>query len=81
MKLFLEKTVYAPGETVRGHVEVHWKRTRAVRGIHVWLTGDEETSIRVSRGTGKSRTTTTYRESHRIIGQEIRLWENVGWAG
>ena len=81
LKVFLRESVYMPGETVRGHVEVHWKRKKKVRGIHISLVGSEETRIRVSTGSGESRSSRTYRQSNRIIGEEIRLWGGgrVGW--
>lgn len=76
--VFLERDAYRPGDTVRGHVDLHWKRTGPVRGVRVSLVGAEETQIRVSRGTGKDRRTHTYTETNPIVGEELLLFGGPG---
>jgi hypothetical protein len=81
IKVTLNQADYAPGETVRGHVIVDWPKAAQVRGIRVGLVGAEETRITVSTGSGKHRSTHTYRERNTIFGEEIVLWGGrpVSW--
>lgn len=79
--LYLDREAYRPGETVRGHVELDWPRTTPVRGVRVALIGAERTEIRVSSGTGKNRSSTTYREYRPLVSQELDLFGGppVSW--
>jgi len=81
VRLLLDQEDYAPGETVRGHVEVEWPKASPVRGIRVGLVGTEETEIQISRGSGKNQSTTTYSEVDTQIAEEWILFggERIGW--
>ncbi len=71
--VILDQPAVAPGETLRGTVVVDWPKDAPVRGIRVGVAGAESTRISVSKGSGKSRRTVTYRETNPIIGEELLL--------
>ncbi|HLF91957.1 MAG TPA: hypothetical protein VJB14_00715 [Planctomycetota bacterium] len=78
LRLLLEKEAYAPGETVRGRVELDWPKSRPVRGVRITLRGAEETSITVRKGSGKDARSVTYREEDVLIGEQLTLWGGNG---
>lgn len=79
--LFIDRESYRPGDALRGHVELSWPRTSPVRGVRVGFVGAESTRITVSSGTGKTRTSTTYREHRALVSREVDLFGGppVGW--
>lgn len=79
--LFLDREAYRPGDTVRGHLELHWPKAAPVRGVRVGLYGAERTRITVSSGSGKHRSSRTYREEHTLISSEFEVFGGppVGW--
>jgi len=81
IRLLLDREAYAPGETLRGTVEVDWPRPLPVRGVRVELAGAEETRITVSRGSGKNRRSTTYTERDEIIAEGYVLFGGRGVSG
>jgi arrestin (S-antigen)-like protein len=82
VRLFTEQDNYAPGEIVRGHVEVDWPKAAPVRGVRVGLYGTEEAEVTVTRGSGNDRTSTTYREVETQVAEEWILFggDRIGWG-
>ncbi len=88
LRLLLDRDSYAPGETVRGTVELLLPKPLRTRGIRVYLVGTEETEITVSRGSGRNRTSTTYRSQSGILsrgfvlfgGQPVGMMKALGEA-
>jgi hypothetical protein len=74
LQVLLEQQSYTAGETVRGTVELLLAKPLKTRGVRIYLTGSEETWIRVSRGIGENETTTTYRSSRTIVNQGLTLF-------
>jgi hypothetical protein len=81
VRILIEQDDYAPGETVRGHVEVEWPKAAPVRGIRISLIGTEDTTISISRGSGDDRSMTTYREQDTQVAEEWILLggDGIGW--
>ena len=78
LRLFLEKDAYAPGESVRGRVELDWPKSRPVRGVRLTFLGTEETRITVRKGSGKDARDVSYREKDVLIGEQLILWGGDG---
>ena len=78
LKLLLERGAYAPGETVRGTVVLTLPKPLRTRGVRVYLEGSENTSISVTRGSGKNRRTVTYTSENRILSEGFVLFGGQG---
>jgi hypothetical protein len=81
VRILIDQDDFAPGETVRGHVEVEWPREAPVRGVRIGLIGTEDTEITVSRGSGHNRSRTTYAEHQTQVAEEWILFggAGIGW--
>jgi outer membrane protein assembly factor BamB len=74
LQVLLDRNSYTAGETVSGTVELLLKKPLRTRGVRVYLTGSENTSIRVTRGMGRDETTRTYTASRPLTNQGFILF-------
>jgi len=77
LEIMLDKDTYRPGEKIEGQINLNLDKGIKAKDITVDFYGEEETHITIRRSTGKSTTSTTYRENVEIINEGQSLIEKV----